>query len=396
MKSKKSNNKLLFWGIPIVFLIAVGYFVFIFSRFTIKEKWVQFKPNKIIDVTEPFSGKVYFNNELGQNILSSIIINAIDFASTSIEIAVYSMDDEIIRDAIYNASKRGVKINIAFSDKHTETLNNLFTDIPKNINIKSISSNDSFELMHHKFMIIDRGESSQKLFFGSYNFTYIQDKYDPSFIFETDRREIIEIYGEEFDRIFSGTSGKQKLLSQYNPFAARINYPEGFLEIWFAPQQKRNGIKDRMIELIKQSRYIIKSMIWMMTDSDIASNLIFESRSKKVIMLIEDSNVSVKDSLIPAMLDQRERNHLNHLNNLEIITDQKRNEELRNKFAEKDLNSFLHQHLLIVDDEIVVFGTNNWSSGGFFRNDESIMVSNIKSLVSLFNESFDFNYNKNK
>jgi len=51
---------------------------------------------------------------------------------------------------------------------------------------------------------------------------------------------------------------------------------------------------------------------------------------------------------------------------------------------------------MLLDNQIVIFGTNNWSAGGFYKNDESVMISSIPSLVSVFKNSFDYNYQKNK
>ncbi|MDD3284666.1 MAG: phospholipase D-like domain-containing protein [Patescibacteria group bacterium] len=395
-KSKKLYKKLNFWILPFAFLILlIIVVVVLFSHNLSDSKKNIFNPERIINIQEPFSGDLYFNDELGGNILSSLVIDAINSAKKSVEIAVYSMDDERIRDSIYDAVKRKVKVSIVFSNKNMERHDKLFVDMPEGILRKDITSRDEngySEYMHHKFMIIDRGEDSQKLFFGSYNFTIIQDKYDPSFIFETDRPEIVEIYANEFDRIFSGLYGRKKI-SSYNPFAALIKYPEGFIEVWFGPQGKNNGIKDRMLNLIKDSKKEIKSMIWLMTDMDIAKALILTSDNKKVEILTDDSNIFMENSVFAYMLNQKK---YKKLNNMYIIDDARRNEELKNNFNEYKLNSFLHHHLLIIDNEVIVFGTNNWSTGGFFRNDESIIISNIPSLVSSYNDSFEFNYNKNK
>ncbi len=62
--------------------------------------------------------------------------------------------------------------------------------------------------------------------------------------------------------------------------------------------------------------------------------------------------------------------------------------------GEEDFNSFLHHHLLLVDGTIAVFGTNNWSTNGFFNNNESIMISNIPYMFQSFKQAFDANLDK--
>ena len=85
-----------------------------------------------------------------------------------------------------------------------------------------------------------------------------------------------------------------------------------------------------------------------------------------------------------------------HLDNLEIINDSKRNLEVSQLWPGSTINSFLHQHLLIIDDQTVIFGTSNWSANGFFQNNEATIISNIPSLVKSFTKSYYNNYQANK
>ncbi|HLD63409.1 MAG TPA: phospholipase D-like domain-containing protein, partial [Candidatus Peribacteraceae bacterium] len=54
--------------------------------------------------------------------------------------------------------------------------------------------------------------------------------------------------------------------------------------------------------------------------------------------------------------------------------------------------SYLHQHFAVIDQEILITGTNNWSDNGFLMNDESIIVTNIPFLVESFAEWWDRQY----
>lgn len=90
---------------------------------------------------------------------------------------------------------------------------------------------------------------------------------------------------------------------------------------------------------------------------------------------------------------QKNRQKLNKLN---LISDTKHGQEVVSVFRDSSFNSFLHHHTLILDEEITVFGGNNWTTGGFFRNDESIMISNIESISKSFIRSYKMNYQFNK
>ncbi len=395
MTWRKFKKILVFIGLPAVILGLV-----VFSGLKLFRSYQApvsrpGEPARIIEVKEPFSGVMHFNDQLGTDDFSNLLIANIDKASKTVEIAVYSMDSQEIKAALYRAANRGVAVSLIFSDNRKDVIDNLFRDKPGAIKIGFVSSaTDGY--MHHKFLLIDRGLDGQKLFFTSYNFTLIQGKYDPCFIMETGRPELVGVFGEEFDRLGAKITQTAKGIREKrsnNPFAALVKYPEGFLEIWFSPGSNESSIKDRMIGLIKNSASNIKILIWYMTDKEIAAELAGAAQRIPVSIVTDDFNQSVEASVFPALLAQKQRQHLD---NLTIINDSKRNQEVEKFMPHQNFNSFLHQHLLLVDDKIALFGTDNWSTGGFFRNSESIMVTDIKSLVDAFEKSYQFNYDVNK
>jgi len=283
-----------------------------------------------------------------------------------------------------------VKVTLVFSDKRKSGHDRIFKNLPSNIKRLDVPSNDGY--MHHKFLIIDRGTSRAKLFFGSYNFTYLQERYDPCFLLETTRPEIIAIFGQEFDRLVAGLHGREKIISTGSPLMTRIQYLDGFLEIWFTPQNG-DGLKERMATLIKNSQKNIKILIWNFTSNSLAQELVAVARGKSVQIITDDVNFLLPQSTFNFILDQKKSQGLEKL---EIITDTKRNQEAARISGDNTLNSFLHHHLLLIDSETAVFGTNNWSENGFYYSDESVMISNISSLVQPFTEAWQFNYEKNK
>jgi phosphatidylserine/phosphatidylglycerophosphate/cardiolipin synthase-like enzyme len=393
-KSRSRNifkKVLIFLGLPAVILGALFFLsrelFYIYQNVPVRV----IEPAKTLEVTEHFSGQVYFNDSLGTDDFSRLLVSNIDKAEKVIEIAMYSMDSQAIRDALYRAAGGGVAVNIIFDATHQENLKKFFVAKPENVKINFVSVGEA-GYMHHKFLLLDRGGAGQKLFFSSYNFTYLQGKYDPSFILETDRPEIIAVFGEEFDR-WDVKLGSSKETAAYNPFAARIKYPEGFLEIWFSPGTVENNIKNRMIGLLRNSTGNIKAMIWQMTDRDMAAELAAAAAREPVEIITDDYNWSKDWSVFPILAAQKGRQSLD---NLRLTVDQKRNQEVEKYLGNNSFNSFLHHHLLIVDDQVAVFGTENWSSGGFFSNGESIMVTDIKSLVEAFEKSYQANYAANK
>lgn len=337
-------------------------------------------------VSEPFSGQLYFNDQLGQNKLSQLVIAAIDNSQATIELAVYSFDDQDIKEAIYRAANRGVKVTIILDAGKSQLHDQLLSDLPDNIRRIDIKSERGY--MHHKFAIIDRGQSSGQLLFGSYNFTKLQDRYDPSFLLISPRPELINSFGREIDRLVNNNYSRQKILTS-DCLVDRFQYANGFLEVWFGPQTRNRGLRNHMIDLVYGAKSNLKGMVWNFTDRDLAQAMLTIARRHPVTLIVDDINWAGEYSVNKVMAKSL-------FNKLEIITDHRRNQEVKDLSGQDDLNSFLHHHALLIDDRTVIFGTNNWSSGGFFDNDESTIVSDIDSLVQSFEQSFLFNYQKNQ
>lgn len=398
--SFKFSKKFIYWLVPLIFLgLACLLLFLLFNNKQSSAPLVkELLPEKVIDINEPFSGKIYFNNEFGKTEFSNLIVSSLDNAKKSVEIAVYSMNHKMIRDAIYRAANRGVNVKIILSLKQKPIHDQLFTNLPKNIERLDVELANNrglgAGLMHDKFIVIDRGQASQNLLFGAYNFTELQEKYDPSFILQTSRPEIVNIFGEEFDRIYANARSEKGFNKKSSPFAALIKYPQGYLEIWFSPESYSSpAFRQRLVSLIENSSRSLEVMIWNLTDKKVARILANQASGNKTVkILTDDVNFFNKDS---AFFDLMQDKEIRTFKNLEILTDAKRNGEIRDTFKQ-NFNSFLHHHLLLVDGQTALFGTNNWSTAGFYRNYESAMVTNIPEIYKAFQETFDINYNKAK
>lgn len=390
-KNFKYKKIFFYFILPLFLLLAIGFIAFnIFNLYKEDIAYV-FEPAKVINIDEDFSANIYFNDFFNTKVFSLPIITALEQASDSIELAMYSMDNAEIKESILRAARRGVKVDLLFDDKQEDFINEFFQDGGSSMTIKFADSKSGH--MHHKFLIIDRNKENAKLFFGSFNYTHLQEKFDPSFVMETGRPEVVDVFGEEFDRINEKETINLKKTDDYNPFAALINYSDGWLEIWFSPASSENSAKQRMLSLITGAKDDIKAMIWHFTDLDVASALLRKSKKIPVSIITDDYNWDNNNSVFPSMLAQKKKHKFRRLS---LINDTKHGQEVTSIFRDGSFNSFLHHHTLILDEKITFFGTNNWSKGGFFRNDESIMISNIDSITKTFVRSYKRNYQFNK
>jgi len=401
-KELKRNKKNIILSIAILIILFVS--CFLLGRIVRKDDLpipglTKRMPAKEIRVNKNFEGHVYFNDQFYTKMFSDLIIPEIEKARKSIEVAMYSFNSEALRDEIYQANERGVEVTLIFNERKKEQHDIVFVDLPENIKRFDLGKDaeDQVGLMHHKFVVIDRGKKTQKLITGSLNWTNLQEKFDPGCLFVTADKEIIATYGEEIDRLKSGISESQKLrVENYRPWAKRINYQDSFVDLWLSPGVKSNSIKQEIIDLIDNAKKNIKIIIWQATDFDIAKAIIKKaSEGAKVKIITEDFNIWQKPSIFPYLLQKTGKAGLK---NIEIIDDTWRTIDLKNEIPDPTdgaaFNSFIHRHTLIIDDQVVLFGTNNWSKNGAYNNDENIIITNNKDIVSSFLKSFTYHYDK--
>jgi phosphatidylserine/phosphatidylglycerophosphate/cardiolipin synthase-like enzyme len=139
-----------------------------------------------------------------------------------------------------------------------------------------------------------------------------------------------------------------------------------------------------MIDLIEKSTKNIKILGWQINDRDIFNALSKKSlEGIKVVVLADDYYLWTDSSIINDLLYLQKNNK-----NIEVVSDSYNNLLFYLGVWENDpslnfdFNSFLHHHTLIIDDSIVVTGTNNWGLNGF------ILMTNLfwsQMLIGLSN-----------
>jgi phosphatidylserine/phosphatidylglycerophosphate/cardiolipin synthase-like enzyme len=400
-KYKKYRKKI--WKVCFYFLIFFIFLVFLSRRLT---SWQIFNfdlpnylPGETTKKEESLQANIYFNNEIQKNKFTEIIENAIENAEKSIEVAMYSFNLENLRDKIYEASERGLDVTLILDIQKDRQHDLVFANSPADIKIIYPGQGRTMfgPNMHHKFAIFDRGTSQEKLITGSLNWTELQEAYDPSFLFSTTDPEIIQAYGFEFELLEQNLQGTQKLKNKdYKPWFKNIIYNDCFLDIWFSPGVRENSINQKIADLIKGAEKNIKIMIWQASDQNISQALLEKAKQGLDIKIIsEDYTFWEKNSIFPHLISQKKEHHLD---NLEILNDAWRTIDLKGETPNQQtgvlFNPFLHHHTLIIDNQTVVFGTNNWSQQALESNDEDIIITNNQKIVNQFQETFDFQYQK--
>ena len=125
------------------------------------------------------------------------IVDLIDGAEDTIEIAMFTFTLDSVADALIRAKERGVRVTVIIENRQRNVLGSVYSRLlDEGLDIRLDKNPGS---MHHKFMIIDR----KIVWTGSYNFSRnANDRNDENIIIFHDQ-EIAGIFAAEFQRVAS-------------------------------------------------------------------------------------------------------------------------------------------------------------------------------------------------
>lgn len=130
------------------------------------------------------------------------VVEAIDQATLSIDIAMYSFRDSRILSALSDAVQRGVTIRVISNNALKDRKSPAGT-VSEKLEQALIDVRYVNKIMHHKFAIIDQSLSSAQLISGSANWSYsAATRYDENTLFMKNNAEFMTAFQEEFDLLW--------------------------------------------------------------------------------------------------------------------------------------------------------------------------------------------------
>jgi len=132
-----------------------------------------------------------------------LLIDAIGEARREILIAIYTMTNMDISEALEDAAKRGVAVHVKYDEKQVD-LGSMAEIIDRlkaqtNITVTPVQMSRRFASMHHKFAVFDQAS----VFTGSFNFTIVAatQSYENSVLIHSDT--VARLFTDEFEAIES-------------------------------------------------------------------------------------------------------------------------------------------------------------------------------------------------
>jgi phosphatidylserine/phosphatidylglycerophosphate/cardiolipin synthase-like enzyme len=319
------------------------------------------------------------NNAMGNVNFEEKLLERINNAVYSIDLALYSFDLPDVADALVLAKNRGVKVRVAYDSRNTQS--SMQTLINNGILIsKRPNATSSFPgIMHNKFFIFDARDTiitNDWVWTGSWNVTNLELGWKNNVI-EINDPTVAMAYLVEFEEMWGSNNDTP------DPSVAKFgnmksdNTPHSFtvggrpLKVYFGPS---DGTTSQIINSVQSIDHSMYFAIFTFTRNDINS------------AMNTKYNSGVTD--IRGILDQTNdpSSQWNNLNNYaEMFPNQ--SPTLHHKYA-------LFDPQFPESDPTVITGSHNWSNAAENSNDENSVFIYDELIANQYLQEFKKRYNE--
>jgi len=283
---------------------------------------------------------------------------AIDQARVSVDMAIYNFNLWSLRDALLNAYRRGVQVRLVVESDNLDEV-----EVQELIDAGIPVLGDRREsLMHHKFAIIDRRE----VWTGSMNFSVGGAYKDTNNLIRLQDARLAENYQVEFDEMF-----EDDLFGSASP--TNTPYPEVTIagkrvEVYFSPD---DDVLNRLVELVDEADQEVRFLAYSFTADRLAEALLQRAQEGVQISGVFDETQARSNTggeferLKSAGLDVRLA----------------------------DTPNLMHHKVLVIDRQIVVVGSYNYTRNAEEFNDENVLIIYDTALAGQFLQEYATLYN---
>jgi phosphatidylserine/phosphatidylglycerophosphate/cardiolipin synthase-like enzyme len=423
------KHQKIYKNIGFLLLLLIGGFL-LFNNLKHSSKEVLLKP-----LPQDPAVKVYFNhNQIfsyqdpyrhftrkGDN-LEQKIIDAINQAHLTVDIAVMELRLPKVVEALTFAHKRGVTVRVLIDSKYNKTIADYTpADIAKmnpherrayeelkrypadalamlrasGIEIKDDTSGHAPKgsgLMHHKFVVVDGKTtivSSANLTTSDMHgdFNNLDSRGNPNnMIIMPDNKQIADVFTEEFNYMWRGLFKLYK--PKRNPIAIPVGH--GTIAINFSPNRKKdnlattsNGIIASYIQQAKKSVYIA---VFVYSDQKISDTL-----GKVRARGVEDIKVLIDPDFF--------RQPYSKAYDAMGVCPSKTSRFVKVKPWNQPIVTVgfptgamgdrgVHSKMAVLDGVLAIAGSHNWSNSGNYMNDETLVFINNPIVAAHYEREF--------
>lgn len=373
--------------------------------------------------------QVYFNQNQAKNAeyvepyrqfkrqgddLEKIIIEQINSANSTIDLAVQELNLSNLAQALIKKQKEGIKVRIVIENTYNPPENTLPSShglrLLKQAKISLIDDTEDGTkgsgLMHHKFMVIDE----QKVITGSANFTLsdvhgdfdqAESRGNANHLLVINSPELAQVFTQEFNYLWGDGVGNKKnsLFGVKKPFREGkiISLGNNIITVKFSPTSKKypyekttNGLIN---ETLTKANKAIDLALFVFSEQKIADILEQESQTGVKIRALIDPNFAFQY-------------YSEGLDLLGVALGRNCSYEKDNNPWEKSLKTVgiptlpegdkLHHKFAVIDNLTIITGSHNWSISANNTNDETLLIINNPLITQHFDREFNRLYSQAK
>lgn len=274
---------------------------------------------------------------------------SIDSARLTVDVAIYSMSLRSIRDALIRAHERGVQVRMVMES------DNMDRSAPQALIEAGIPilGDRRQGLMHDKFVVIDRSE----VWLGTMNFTYSGTYEDNNQLIHIRSVEMAENYTTEFEEMFiDDMFGDRVVPETPNP---EISIAGTDMEIYFSPD---DGVAEYISEILNDAEKSIRFMAFSFTTDEFGEAIRYQAENGLTVAgVMEEQQVNSNIGTEYDFFKQA---------GLDVFLDGNEGQ--------------MHHKTMIVDGQIVITGSYNFSRSAEIRNDENVIIFYNEKIADFF------------
>jgi phosphatidylserine/phosphatidylglycerophosphate/cardiolipin synthase-like enzyme len=274
---------------------------------------------------------------------------AIDAAKLSVDVAIYSLSLNSVRDALLRAHDRGVQVRVVME---SDNLDRADPQRLKEAGIPILGDRRQ-GLMHDKFVVIDGSE----VWMGSMNFTDSGAYEDNNNLMRIRSVKMAENYIKEFEEMFIDDKfGEDVVVETPNP---RVTIDGTPIDVYFSPDDR---VQQSFVELVENAEKSITFMAFSFTADEIGDAVrarALDGVEVQGVMETEqvNSNVGTEFDLFQQA-------------GLDVLRD--------------GIEGQMHHKVMVIDESIVIFGSYNFTNNAEDRNDENLLVVYNTDIAAQF------------
>jgi len=307
--------------------------------------------------------EVYFTRpgSGGDRQVEQALAAALDGAQRCVDVAMHSFSLERVSEALLRARDRQVALRVVMESDSMDW------EIPQRLKETGIPIlGDRREtLMHNKFMVVDDTE----VWSGSLNWTKQGAYQDHNNLIRIRSPYLAKNYTLEFEEMFlDDMFGANSPANTPYPF---LTIDGAYVETYFSPE---DGVEEKLVSLIGSARQRILFLMYSFTSDTLAEAIISRAESGVAARGVMDAEQAVSnrgseyDRLRAAGVDVR----------LDGSQGQ------------------MHHKALIIDGNIVVTGSYNFSKNAATRNDENVLIIHDQEVAAEYQKEFEEIYAASK